>query len=51
MVPDLRVMAKAIETHAEKHKTKIGNPHDAEAEAMRVRIYLTTKVLEQASLA
>jgi hypothetical protein len=49
LVPNVMVMSKAIETHAEKHKKKIKDPKEAEAEADRVRDELITQVLGKAS--
>ena len=49
LVPNVKVMSQAIESHAAKHKQKIKDPKEAEAEAERVRDYLITQILEKAS--
>ena len=49
MVPDVKLMGVAIETHVEIHRRKIKNPETAEVEAERIRNCLTALVLEKAS--
>jgi len=49
LVPDVKLMSKAIEAHAEAHTKKIKPKKEAEAEAERVRDYLIAKVLDKAS--
>jgi hypothetical protein len=49
MVPDVKVMGEAIEVHVDWHKQKATNPLLADAEAERIRDYLTTQALRQAS--
>jgi hypothetical protein len=49
LVPNVKLMSEAIEAHVEKHKKKIKDPSEAEAEAERVRDYLITQVFDIAS--
>jgi hypothetical protein len=49
LVPNVKIMSKAIESHAAKHKQKIKDPKEAEAEAERVRDDLIAQILEKAS--
>ncbi len=49
IVPNVKVMSQAIESHAAKHKQKIKDPKEAEAEAERVRDDLITQILQKAS--
>jgi hypothetical protein len=49
MVPNVKVMNEAIETHVLEHIKDIKSPKEAEAEAERVRNDLIIKVLEKAS--
>ena len=50
LVPNVKAMNKAIETHVEKHrKQKLPNQKEAESEAERIREYLITQVLSKAS--
>jgi hypothetical protein len=49
LVPNVKLMSEAIETHAIEHARKICDPKEAEAEAGRVLDSLIAKVLESAS--
>ncbi len=49
LVPDVKVMGKAIEAHAEWHKNREKDPAKAEEKANRVRDDLTAKVLQKAA--
>ena len=49
LVPNVKVMSQAIESHAAIHKQKIKDPKEAEAEAERVRDDLISQILEKAS--
>ena len=49
LVPNVKVMSKAVEDHVEKHVAKVKNQREAEVEAERVRDDLITKILEKAS--
>ncbi len=49
LVPNVKVMSAAIETHVAKHLQKVRDPKAAEAEAERVRDDLITKILKKAS--
>ena len=49
LVPDIKLMSKAIETHVQEHTKKIkGSQKDVDAEAERVRDDLIAKVLNKA---
>ncbi len=48
LVPDVKLMSKAIEAHVEEHRQKVKDPKEAEEEAERVRNDLTEKVLKKA---
>jgi hypothetical protein len=49
LVPNVKLMSKAIETHAAKHHQKVKEPKEAEAEAERIREHLIIQVLTKAS--
>jgi hypothetical protein len=49
LVPNVKVMNEAIETHVLEHIKDIKSPKEAEVEAERVRDDLIIKVLEKAS--
>jgi hypothetical protein len=49
LVPNVRAMSEAIESHVAKHLQKVKDPKEARAEAERVRDDLITKLLEKAS--
>ena len=49
LVPNVKLMSEAIESHVEKHKKKIKDSKEAEAEADRVRDGLIKQVLDKAS--
>jgi hypothetical protein len=44
LVPNVKVMGEAIETHVELHRRKLKNPVDAEVEAERIRDFLIGQV-------
>ncbi len=48
LLPDVKLMGKAIEAHVEEHVKNIKEPKKAEIEAERVRDYLITKVFDKA---
>lgn len=48
LLPDVKLMSKAIETHVEEHTKKIKDAKKAEEEAERVRDDLIAKVLQKA---
>lgn len=48
MVPDVKLMGEAIETHVEFHRRKLKNPGKAEVEAERIRDFLIGQVLDKA---
>ena len=49
VVPNVRLMSKAIEEHVEEHRKKLGCLKEAKEEAERIRNDLVTKVLRKAS--
>ncbi len=49
LVPNVKLMSKAVEDHVAKHTQKAKNHKEAEVEAERVRDDLITKILEKAS--
>ena len=49
LVPNVKAMSEAIESHVAKHRQKVKDPKEAEAEAERIRDDLITKILEKAS--
>ena len=49
LVPNLKAMSKAIEAHVEKHRLKVKDPMEAEAEAESIRDSLITQVFDKAS--
>ena len=50
MVPNVKLMSKAIEDHIEKkHKKKNKSIEEAEAEAERIRDILITQIFDKAS--
>jgi hypothetical protein len=49
MLPDLKLMASAIEKHVSWHKEKIKDKAQAELEAKRIRDFLNMQVLKKAS--
>ena len=49
LVPNVKVMSEAIESHVAKHKQKVKDPKEAQAEAERIRDDLITQILEKAS--
>jgi len=49
LVPNAKIMSEAIEAHVAKHKQKVKNPKEAEAEAERIREDLIIQVLDMAS--
>ena len=51
MVPDVKLMGDAIETHAELHRRKLKNSVNAEIEAERIRDFLIAQVLDRAGTA
>ena len=48
-VPSVNHMSAAIEAHVNMHKQEIADPKTAQAEADKIRDYLTEKVAEKAS--
>ncbi|MGD6852067.1 MAG: hypothetical protein ACQCN6_08415 [Candidatus Bathyarchaeia archaeon] len=48
LLPDVKLMSKAIEAHVEEHIKNIKNAKKAEEEAERVRDDLITKVFDKA---
>ena len=48
MVPDVKLMGEAIETHVGLHTRKLKNPVEAEVEAERIRDFLIGQVLDKA---
>ena len=51
LVPDVKIMSKAIEAHVAKHAEKVKDPKGAKVEAERLRDELITQVFEKASQA
>jgi hypothetical protein len=51
LVPDVKVMSKAIDAHVEKHKQKVKDPYASNAEAERISDYLIAQVFKKASKA
>ena len=49
LVPNVKVMTVAIESHVVKHQQKVKDPKEAQAEAERIRDDLITKIIEKAS--
>ena len=49
LVPNVKVMTVAIESHVAKHQQKVKDPTEAQAEAERIRDDLITKIIEKAS--
>ena len=49
LVPDIKVMSKAIEAHAKEHKQKVKDSKAAKAEAERIIDYLIEQVFDKAS--
>ena len=49
LVPNVKMMSKAIEEHVAKHQQKVKDPKEAQAEAERIRDDLISKILEKAS--
>ena len=49
LVPNVKSMSDAIETHVAKHKQEVKDPIEAEAIAEHVRDDLIVQVLEKAS--
>ncbi len=49
VVPNVKLMSEAIETHVEKHRAKMRNSAKAEAEAEHIRDDLITQVFDKAS--
>ena len=49
LVPDVKVMSKAIEAHAEKHQQKVKDTKGSKAEAERISDHLIAQVFEEAS--
>jgi endonuclease V-like protein UPF0215 family len=48
-VPNVKSMSEAIEAHVEKHRKKVKELNEADAEAERIREYLIMQVLDKAS--
>ncbi len=51
LVPNVKLMSEAIEAHTAKHKQKVKDPKEAEAEAERIRDDLIAQILDKASKA
>lgn len=49
LVPNVKVMSEAIESHVAKHLQKVKDSKEAQVEAERIRDDLITKILEKAS--
>jgi hypothetical protein len=49
VVPNVKLMSKAIQTHVAKHKQEVKDPKEAEAIAEHIRDNLIIQVLEKAS--
>jgi hypothetical protein len=49
LVPNVKTMSEAIESHVAKHLQKVKDPKEARTEAERVRDDLITKILEKLS--
>ena len=49
LVPSVKLMSDAIEAHAQTHQRRIKDAAEAEAEAERIRSYLTERVFQEAS--
>ncbi len=49
LIPDLKMMAKAIETHAALHGKKEKDPAKAASEQERIENDLVTKTLKEAA--
>jgi hypothetical protein len=48
LVPDVKIMSKALEAHVEEHKRRIKNAKEAEVEAQCIMDDLIEKVLSKA---
>jgi hypothetical protein len=51
LVPDIKVMSKAIDDHVETHSQKVKDPKASKAEAERISDYLIAQVFGKASKA
>ncbi len=49
LVPDVKLMSKALEAHVEEHRAKFKNAKEAETEAQTIMDDLVAKVLLKAS--
>ena len=49
LVPNVKAMSVAIESHVAKHLLKVEDAKEAQTEAERIRNDLITKILEKAS--
>ena len=49
LVPDIKVMSKAIDAHAEEHKQKVKDPKASKAENERIIDYLIEQVFDKAN--
>jgi hypothetical protein len=49
LVPNVKLMGKAIESHVDKHKKKVKDPAEAEAMAESLRDDLIIQVLDKVS--
>jgi len=49
LVPNVKAMSEAIESHVAKHLQKVKDPKEAQTEAECIRDDLITKILEKAS--
>jgi hypothetical protein len=49
VIPNVKLMSKAIETHVAKHKQEVKDPKEAEALVEHIRDDLIIQVLEKAS--
>ena len=49
LVPNVKAMSEAIESHVSKHSQKVKDPKEAQTEAECIRDDLITKILEKAS--
>ncbi len=49
LIPDVKLMSKALQDHVDEHTRKLKNPKEAKLEAETIMDDLVTKVLQKAS--
>lgn len=49
LVPDIKVMSKAIDAHAKEHREKVKDPLASKAESERIIDYLIEQIFDKAS--